>query len=179
MKIPTLYIFSGLPASGKSTLAQELAKKIHATFIRIDTIEQGLRDICKYDVEGGEGYELAHLIASDNLKLGNNVIADSVNPWELTRKAWNEVATSSQANFVNIEVICSDHHEHKIRVASRSVIMKNTNLPTWEVVLNRDYHSWTEHRILIDTSGKQISESLAELIDKVNLETANKDFDTK
>lgn len=114
MKKPTLYIFSGLPGSGKSTLAQELARNINATFfVRIDTVEQGLKDICNYNVQGGEGYELSHLIARDNLRVGNDVIADSVNPWALTRKRWNEVASSVGANFVNIEVICSDPNEHK------------------------------------------------------------------
>lgn len=92
LNTPTLFIFSGLPASGKSTLAQELSRRITATYVRIDTIEHGLSDICKYKVLGGEGYELSHRIASDNLKIGNNVVADSVNPWGLTRKDWNQVA---------------------------------------------------------------------------------------
>lgn len=41
-----LYIFAGLPGSGKSTLAKKLAQKLGATYLRIDTIEQGLRDTC-------------------------------------------------------------------------------------------------------------------------------------
>ena len=124
MKQPTLFIFSGLPASGKSTLAKELAKKMTATFIRIDTLEQGLLDICKYKVQGGEGYESSRLIASDNLKLGNSVVADSVNPWEITRKSWNDVAISNQSLFVNIEVICSNSQEHKTRVENRNIEIK-------------------------------------------------------
>ncbi|WP_419831505.1 AAA family ATPase [Endozoicomonas atrinae] len=50
------YIFSGLPASGKSTLAQLLSKHLTAMYIRIDTIEQGLRDLCSLKVEG-ESYD--------------------------------------------------------------------------------------------------------------------------
>lgn len=169
MKTPTLFIFSGLPASGKSTLAQELAKKINATFIRVDTVEQGLADFFKYKVQGSEGYELSHRLASDNLKLGNNVVADSVNPWALTRKDWNEVAISNQANFVNIEVICSNQDEHKQRAEARITGVKNLKLPTWEEILNRDYHQWSEPRVLIDTSGRKISESINELIQKLML----------
>jgi predicted kinase len=41
---PTLYIFSGLPGSGKSSLAKLLACERHAVYLRIDTIEQGLRE---------------------------------------------------------------------------------------------------------------------------------------
>lgn len=164
---PTLYIFSGLPASGKSTLARELAKKLGATFVRIDTVEQGLRDLCNYKVEG-EGYRLSYRIAKDNLETGNDVIADSVNPWELTRKEWNEVATSAEANFVNIEVVCSDEEEHRNRVENRKVGIKTLKLPTWEEVKNRDYHKWTEPRILIDTAGEAIEESLKRLIEELN-----------
>jgi predicted kinase len=164
---PTLYIFSGLPASGKSTLARELAKKLGATFIRIDTVEQGLRDICNYKIEG-EGYRLSYRIAKNNLEAGNDVIADSINLWELTRKEWNEVATSSDANFVNIEVVCSDEEEHRNRVENRKVGIETLKLPTWEEVKNRDYHKWTEPGILIDTAGEAIEHSLKRLIEALN-----------
>lgn len=53
-----LFIFSGLPAVGKSTIAQYVAKKHKAVYLRIDTIEQGLRDLCNVKVQG-EGYRLA------------------------------------------------------------------------------------------------------------------------
>jgi predicted kinase len=172
MRNPTLFIFSGLPASSKSTLAQQLARKIRATFARIDTVEQGLRDISKYNVQGGEGYELSHLIAKDNLRVGNSVIADSVNPWELMRKGWNEIAKSVGANFVNIEVTCSDQNEHKKRVQTRNVGIENLKPPTWEEVLNRDYHSWSEHRVLVDTAHKQIDETLEELLRNLKSEFA-------
>jgi len=167
VKTPTLYIFSGLSASGKSTLARELAKELGATFVRIDTVEQALRDLCNYKVEG-EGYRLSYRIAKDNLEAGNDVIADSVNPWELTRKEWNEVATSSDAKFVNIEIVCSDEREHRSRVENRKVGIERLKLPTWEEVKNRDYHQWTEPRIQIDTAGEAIEESLKRLVEGLN-----------
>ena len=36
----TLYIFAGLPGSGKTTLAQRLAQWLRCTYLRIDTVEQ-------------------------------------------------------------------------------------------------------------------------------------------
>lgn len=68
LSYPILYIFSGLPASGKSTLAKLLAAKVGATYVRIDTVEQGLRDLCNFKVEG-EGYRLSYRIIRDNLDL--------------------------------------------------------------------------------------------------------------
>ena len=48
----TLFIFSGLPASGKSTLAKHITKIYRAVYLRIDTIEQGLLDLCHIEVQG-------------------------------------------------------------------------------------------------------------------------------
>src|SRR5262249_59300009 len=89
---PTLYIFSGLPGSGKSTLAQLLAVRVGAAYVRIDTIEQALRDVCSIDVQG-EGYRLAYRVTADNLRLGLSVVADSCNTLELTRRHWEHLAT--------------------------------------------------------------------------------------
>jgi hypothetical protein len=73
--------FCGLPGSGKSTLARAVARRYNAVYLRIDTVEQALRDLCSVDVQG-EGYRLAYRIASDNLRLGHSVVADSCNPIE-------------------------------------------------------------------------------------------------
>ena len=58
-----LFIFSGLPAVGKSTLAKYVVKEFGAVYLRIDTIEQGLKDLCRINV-GGEGYRLAYRMAA-------------------------------------------------------------------------------------------------------------------
>src|SRR5512147_1981970 len=99
---PILYIFSGLPGSGKSTLSQQIARHVNAVYLRIDTIEQALRDLCAFDVQG-EGYRLAYRIAADNLQLGIDVVADCCNPIELTRREWEQVALQAHARYVNIE----------------------------------------------------------------------------
>ena len=39
-----LIIFSGLPGSGKSTIARALAQQLGAVYLRIDTIEQAIRE---------------------------------------------------------------------------------------------------------------------------------------
>ncbi|MCP4176967.1 MAG: AAA family ATPase [bacterium] len=167
MKTPTLYIFSGLPASGKSTLAKKLTSHINAAYLRIDTLEQGIRDLCDYKVTG-EGYRLAYRIATDNIKLGISVIADSCNPIKLTRDEWNDIAIKTGSAFINIEVICSDMKEHQNRVETRANEIKKLVLPTWTEVLNREYHEWTKERIVIDTSNISESEAFDLLISKLN-----------
>jgi predicted kinase len=149
----TLFIFSGLPGTGKSTLSQQLAQQAKAVYLRIDTIEQALRDLCDFQVEG-EGYRLAYRIATDNLRLGIDVVADSCNPLALTRCEWEEVALATQASCFNIEVVCSDTCEHRQRVETRISNISGLILPTWGEVESREYHAWSKDRIIIDTAGK-------------------------
>lgn len=166
MMKPILFIFSGLPATGKSTLSKLIAKKFDAVYLRIDTVEQALRDLCNFNVQG-EGYRLSYRIASDNLNLKHNVVSDSCNSIDLTRQEWEDVAMNSESIFVNIEVICSDKKEHKKRVETRVNDMKGLRLPTWEEVESREYDSWKSKRIIIDTANKSIDESFIELNEKI------------
>lgn len=165
---PTLYIFSGLPATGKTTLAMLLAKHLKASYLRIDTIEQALRDLCGLKVQG-EGYRLAYRVAADNLKPGNCVVADSCNPIELTRREWEEVATKAGGDFVNIEIICSDKAEHKKRVENRNCSVENLVLPDWKAVLNREYHQWTVPHLVIDTAGENPDASFEKMLEKLKI----------
>jgi predicted kinase len=165
---PRLYIFSGLPASGKSTLAQLLAKHIGAIYVRVDTVEQGLRDLCGFTVEG-EGYHLSYRIISDNLKLGISAVSDSCNPIELTRDQWQKVATSVGAHFTNIEICCSNSTEHKYRVKTRYNAVKNLQLPSWEQIQDRRYEPWDREVVQIDTTGKSVEQAFSELTHKLGV----------
>lgn len=163
---PILFIFSGLPGSGKSTLAEMLAQRLKASYLRIDTVEQGLRDLCAIDVEG-EGYRLAHRVAAENLRLGLSVVADSCNPIELTRRQWEKVALDSRTEYVNIEVVCSDPVEHRRRIASRESSVRGLKLPTWEEVEEREYSEWTTERLVIDTAGRTKEDCFDELFSRL------------
>jgi predicted kinase len=158
-----LFIFGGLPATGKTELSKFLAASLNAAYIRIDTIEQelknkGLKDI--YD----EGYQIAFSLAVDNLKNGIPVVADSTNPVKESREAWVNVAKQAQTSFTEIEVICSDKQEHKKRVETRNTDIPNLLLPDWESVTSMEYQHWYSPDIVLDTAGKSAEQSKNELI---------------
>jgi predicted kinase len=161
-----LYIFSGLPGTGKSTLSKIIAQKYNAVYIRIDTIEQGIRELCNFNVQG-EAYSLSYKIAEDNLKIGHNVVADSCNPINLTRKEWENIAIKNNCKYINIEIMCSNENEHKKRIETRENEIEGLKLPTWEEIIKRKYDLWEDERIIIDTSNKNIEESIKELVIKI------------
>jgi predicted kinase len=125
-----LIILGGLPGSGKTTVARALARRLGAVHVRVDTIEQAIRASGDPSIDiGPAGYVVAYGVAEDNLTLGSVVIADSVNPLEITRDAWLAVAARSGVTAVEIEVICSD----KTSIATGS----RRGKPTSKVLSNR------------------------------------------
>jgi predicted kinase len=150
-----LIVFSGLPGVGKTTIARELARTIGAVYLRIDSIEQALRK-AGYRVEH-EGYEVAYLVAEDNLRAGWTVIADCVNPWLLTRAAWRSVADRAGVPALDVEIVCSDAGEHRRRVESRTPDIDGHALPTWQDVVERDYHAWDRGRLVVDTAAFDVA----------------------
>ena len=161
-----LIILSGRSGAGKTTIARALASTIDAVHLRIDSIEQALRS-CGVTVES-EGYVVAYAIAEDNLRLGRTVIADSVNPWPLTRDAWRSVAVRAGVPALDVEIICSDAPEHRRRVETRVTDVPGLVLPTWSEVVERDYRPWDRERLVVDTARADVNESVGKIREAIS-----------
>jgi len=155
-----LLILSGLPGVGKTAIARELARKLGAVHLRIDSIEQAMRDWDRAGDLGDAGYRVAYAVAEDNLRIGRTVVADSVNPIALTRDAWLAVAKRASVEALEIEVKCSDPDEHRRRVETRVADVAGLKLPSWPDVVGREYHPWQRDHLLIDTAQRNIEESV-------------------
>ena len=165
-----LIIFAGLPGTGKTTLARALAARTGAVYLRVDTIEHALTTSNgSGKIAGPEGYVVAYALATENLRLGRDVIADSVNPVPETRDAWRTAGEQAGAEIHEIEIVCSDMTEHRRRVETRGSDIDGFRLPSWQAVLDRDYRTWRRDRIAIDTAGRDIDDCLSELCARLGL----------
>jgi predicted kinase len=160
-------IFAGLPGTGKSTIAQELAKRLGAVYLRIDTIEQAIRSSgilpAGADV-GPAGYVAAYRVAAENLRLGRLVIADSVNPLAITRHAFRSVALESGVGFLEIEVVCSNRETHRERALSRQTNVEGLVPPSWNEIRMHHYEAWDRPHLELDTASLSVAESVEKIV---------------
>nr|WP_154926594.1 AAA family ATPase [Pantoea agglomerans] len=148
-----LYIFSGLPGCGKSTVAKMLSEKLKAVYLRVDTIEQALRnESAAFREIGPEGYFILYALARENLRLGLPVVTDSVNDLNLVRDSFRDIALSSGVPFLEIEILCSDPEQHRARIENRISEIPGLKVPDWQAVMDRDYEPWIRDHLQLDTA---------------------------
>lgn len=159
-------VLGGLPGVGKSTVARALLARWPAVYLRIDTIEQALRDsgvLVASDV-GAAGYVAAYALARTQSEQGFSVLVDCVNPLPVTREAWRAVARDTGVRMLEVELICSDASEHRRRVETRAVDVPGLVAPAWPAVLQHDYKDWDRERLLVDTSRCSADESAQQIL---------------
>ncbi|MDF1678067.1 MAG: AAA family ATPase [Legionellaceae bacterium] len=157
-----LLIFGGLPGVGKTTISKALVKRLKAVYLRIDTVEQLLKR--EAGLDGPEGYMVCFAQATENLKLGMTVVADSVNPIKISRDAWQKAAEDASAPFIEIELICSNLTEHQRRVETRQADIKGHQLPTWQNIQKREYEPWLSKDLVFDTSVQEVDDIVEEIV---------------
>lgn len=147
-----LVVVGGLPASGKSTIAERLARLVHAPYLRVDRIEQAVVDWSSLEHPvGAAGYAVAYALAGEQLALGLDVIVECVNPIALIRDFWVSTATGVGAAIAEVEVVCSDPVEHRRRVVTRGTDVGGLVKPTWEEIQSREYQPWDRPHLVIDS----------------------------
>jgi predicted kinase len=127
---PTLVIFSGLPGTGKSTLANRLARELRWPLLCIDDVVGEVPENAGIAFWDSTVSILLHLVEVQ-LELGLNVIVDSVF-MNMDRNHAQELARKYNARFRPIYVFVSDDKVWAQRVTTRYDEMNNIDVATWK-----------------------------------------------
>lgn len=161
-----LIVMAGLPASGKSTIADAAARLLGCAVISVDPIEAALwtAGIDRDQPTGLAAYVAAEAIAEAQLRLGHDVIIDAVNDVEAARQQWQDLANRAGTGILFVEVFTTDIAEHRHRLETRERGIAGFPEPTWEQIQGRraGFDAWT-HRDCASTHGNRLRRRRAAL----------------
>jgi predicted kinase len=153
--ITKIIVVSGLPGSGKSTVAEGIAERLALPIFSVDPIESSIikSGIMRSFETGLAAYLVAETLASEQLNLGLSVIIDAVNSVKEARDMWRDLADRHGACLIIVECVL-DWDIHKQRIESRVRNMQGIPEVTWADVEKRrnEYLKWEEKRLVLDTS---------------------------
>lgn len=150
-----LVVVGGLPGTGKSTVAEHVARAMRAAHLSKDIFEAALwrSGITREAGAGWAAYEQLGTVAEAQLRLGLPVVLDSVVPNERIRSAWRDLAARTGVRFVAIECVCSDEAEHRSRLDVRRRNIPGWPEVTWDQVseVRSRYEPWSGERLVLDS----------------------------
>ena len=126
----TLVIFSGLPGTGKSTLATRLAHELRWPLLCIDDVIGDVPENVGIPFWDSRVKVLLDVVQTQ-LEVGLDVIVESVF-MNMDRHHAQELARKHQARFLPIYVFVSDENIWKERVTKRYDEMNDQDVATWE-----------------------------------------------
>lgn len=149
-------VFTGLPGTGKSTLAERLASDSGVPAFAGDWL---LGALTPYRVLGGLEREafiglhdnLLRTLITRQLLLAQSAIADCVANDALAAD-WRELAASHGARFHVVECVCSDTALHRARLTSRVRGIPGRHEVDWAHVerMREEYPPLTVDRLVVD-----------------------------
>ena len=150
-----LLVFSGLPGTGKSTLAEAAGRELRAPVFAVDWLLGSLTPFGGYHLDEllKIGAELLTTLAFRQLELGQSAIVDFPAEDLATRIRWRSLAHAAGAQFRVVVCTCSDREQHRVRLERRE-----RGIPGWHEGGNwanverrrAEFPPWTGEVLTID-----------------------------
>jgi predicted kinase len=162
-----LILFSGLAGTGKSTLANALARELKIPVISFDYF---MDHALPRHVIGNPGswtnqdvFEMMSKLAEQQLSLGVSVIMDAVYFSRESRDSVRAVAEKYRARFRVIHAFCSNKELWRERVVSRANASAPEETPAqWDTIMAEldEFHPWNQDEALFVDSIHPIDQNI-------------------
>jgi hypothetical protein len=163
-----LVMVTGLPATGKSTIAKNLAKRLHGTLLRTDLIRKELLPRPRYTrKEKDLIYDVLLLVAKYLLRSGTTVVLDGTFYKRGLRKKVYAVASRTKSNLKIVECACPEHVIRR-RMERRSKRKRNLSDADYSVYkkIASQFEPIRRRHIVVDTS-MFLNQNIVEIMHKI------------
>lgn len=152
-----LIVIAGLPGTGKSTLAEQVARRLDIPLFSMDWLLGALTPFGGRAMKDllGVGEELLTTLAVQQLSRGQSVILDAPVESPATRERWASLARRAGAQFRVVVCVCSDQNEHRRRFEGRQRVIPGWHSTgEWSNVERRivEFVPWDGPVLVLDTA---------------------------